>query len=59
MKSRERLLFHRVCGNTCAKKEMERGTELLRAMRKSNVEYEGHARATAEQETSFFVSECV
>jgi len=35
-------------------KGMERGTELLRAMRKSNVEYEGLLERLLTQETSFF-----
>src|SRR5207237_9132811 len=33
---------------------LERGTELLRAMRKSNVEYEGLLERLLTQETSFF-----
>jgi len=35
-------------------KGLERGTELLRAMRKSNVEYEGLLERLLTQETSFF-----
>ena len=51
--SRERFFSTRVREHLRAKK-MERGTELLRAMRKSNVEYEGLLERLLTQETSFF-----
>jgi chemotaxis protein methyltransferase CheR len=52
-KSRERFFSTRVREHLCAK-GMERGTELLRAMRKSNVEYEALLERLLTQETSFF-----
>src|SRR5881409_549984 len=51
--SRERFFSTRVREHLRAK-GMERGTELLRAMRKSNVEYEGLLERLLTQETSFF-----
>jgi chemotaxis protein methyltransferase CheR len=51
--SRERFFSTRVREHLCAK-GMERGTELLRAMRKSNVEYEALLERLLTQETSFF-----
>src|SRR6266849_3974086 len=51
--SRERFFSTRVRGHLRAK-GMERGSELLRAMRKSNVEYEGLLERLLTQETSFF-----
>jgi len=51
--SRERFFSTRVREHLRAK-GMERGTELLRLMRKSNVEYEGLLERLLTQETSFF-----
>src|SRR5438034_5171376 len=51
--SRERFFSTRVREHLRAK-GMERGTELLRAMRKSNVEYESLLERLLTQETSFF-----
>src|SRR5256885_9423017 len=51
--SRERFFSTRVREHLRAK-GMERGTELLRAMRKSNVEYEAFLERLLTQETSFF-----
>src|ERR1700726_1614626 len=51
--SRERFFSTRVREHLQAK-GMEHGTELLRAMRKSNVEYEGLLEQVLTQETSFF-----
>src|ERR1700704_4719778 len=51
--SRERFFSTRVREHLRAK-GMERGTELLRAMHKSNVEYEGLLERLLTQETSFF-----
>ena len=51
--SRERFFCTRVREHLRAK-GMERGSELLRAMRKSNVEYEGLLERLLTQETSFF-----
>jgi len=51
--SRERFFSTRVREHLHAK-GLERGTELLRAMRKSNVEYEGLLERLLTQETSFF-----
>src|SRR2546423_2034240 len=51
--SRERFFSTRVREHLRAK-GIERGTELLRAMRKSNVEYEGLLERLLTQETSFF-----
>jgi chemotaxis protein methyltransferase CheR len=51
--SRERFFSTRVREHLRAK-GMERGTELLRAMRKSNVEYEALLERLLTQETSFF-----
>jgi chemotaxis protein methyltransferase CheR len=51
--SRERFFSTRVTEHLRAKK-MERGTDLLRAIRKSNVEYEALLERLLTQETSFF-----
>src|SRR5260370_39415432 len=51
--SRERFFSTRVREHLRAK-GMERGRELLRAMRKSNVEYESLLERLLTQETSFF-----
>jgi len=51
--SRERFFSGRVKEHLRAK-GLERGTELLRAMRKSNVEYEALLEGLLTQETSFF-----
>ena len=51
--SRERFFSARVREHLRAR-GLERGTELLRAMRKSNVEYEGLLERLLTQETSFF-----
>jgi len=51
--SRERFFSTRVREHLRAR-GMERGTELLRAMRKSNVEYESLLERLLTQETSFF-----
>src|ERR1700693_5918023 len=51
--SRERFFSTRVREHLRAK-GIERGTELLRALRKSNVEYEGLLERLLTQETSFF-----
>jgi len=51
--SRERFFSTRVREHLRAK-GMERGTELLHAMRKSNVEYEALLERLLTQETSFF-----
>src|SRR3981189_120778 len=51
--SRERFFSTRVREHL-REKGMEQGTELLRAMRKSNVEYEGLLERLLTQETSFF-----
>src|SRR2546429_2429482 len=51
--SRERFFSTRVREHLRAK-GIERGTELLRAMRKSNVEYEALLERLLTQETSFF-----
>ena len=51
--SRERFFSTRVLEHLRAKK-LERGTELLRAIRKSNVEYEALLERLLTQETSFF-----
>jgi len=51
--SRERFFSTRVRDHLRAK-GLERGTDLLRAMRKSNVEYEAMLEGLLTQETSFF-----
>src|SRR5262245_53068424 len=51
--SRERFFSTRVTEHLRAK-NIERGSELLRAMRKSNVEYEALLERLLTQETSFF-----
>src|SRR5579864_8775777 len=51
--SRERFFSTRVKEHLRAK-GLERGTDLLRAMRKSNVEYEALLEELLTQETSFF-----
>jgi chemotaxis protein methyltransferase CheR len=51
--SRERFFSTRVREHLAAK-SYERGTDLLRAMRKSNVEYEALLERLLTQETSFF-----
>src|SRR5271156_3359491 len=51
--SRERFLSTRV-EEHLREKNFERGTDLLRAMRKSNVEYESLLERLLTQETSFF-----
>src|SRR5262249_57176467 len=51
--SRERFFSTRVKEHLHAKK-LDRGTELLRAMRKSNVEYEALLERLLTQETTFF-----
>ena len=51
--SRERFFSTRVRDHLKAK-GLERGTDLLRAMRKSNVEYEALLERLLTQETSFF-----
>lgn len=51
--SRERFFSTRVREHLRARK-MHRGSELLRAMRKSNVEYEGMLEKLLTQETTFF-----
>jgi chemotaxis protein methyltransferase CheR len=51
--SRERFFSTRVCEHLRAK-GMERGTDLLRSMRKSNLEYEALLERLLTQETSFF-----
>jgi chemotaxis protein methyltransferase CheR len=51
--SRERFFSTRVRDHLKAK-GMERGTDLLRAMRKSNLEYEALLERLLTQETSFF-----
>ncbi len=51
--SRERFFSTRVKEHLRAK-GLERGTDLLRAMRKSNVEYEALLEGLLTQETSFF-----
>jgi chemotaxis protein methyltransferase CheR len=51
--SRERFLSTRVCEHLRAKK-FASGTDLLRAMRKTNVEYEALLERLLTQETSFF-----
>jgi len=51
--SRERFLSTRVCEHLHAKK-FASGTDLLRAMRKTNVEYESLLERLLTQETSFF-----
>jgi chemotaxis protein methyltransferase CheR len=51
--SRERFFSTRVREHLSAK-NLERGTDLLRAMRKSNVEYEALLERLLTQETSFF-----
>src|SRR5437588_5657974 len=51
--SRERFFSTRVREHLRSK-GMEHGTELLRAVRKSNVEYEGLLERLLTQETSFF-----
>jgi chemotaxis protein methyltransferase CheR len=51
--SRERFFSSRVREHLRAKK-MERGTDLLRAIRKSNVQYEELLERLLTQETSFF-----
>jgi chemotaxis protein methyltransferase CheR len=51
--SRERFFSTRVREHLRAK-EMERGTDLLRAVRKSNIEYEALLERLLTQETSFF-----
>src|SRR5437763_8404395 len=51
--SRERFFSTRVREHLRAK-GIERGTELLRAMRKSNIEYEALLERLLTQETSFF-----
>src|SRR5437879_12964056 len=51
--SRERFFSTRVREHLRAR-GLERGTELLRAMRKSNVEYEGLLERLLTQETSLF-----
>jgi len=51
--SRERFFSTRVREHLSAK-NLDRGTDLLRAMRKSNVEYEALLERLLTQETSFF-----
>lgn len=51
--SRERFFSTRVKEHLRAKK-MERGTDLLRAIRKSNIEYEAFLERLLTQETTFF-----
>src|SRR5277367_5518829 len=51
--SRERFLSTRV-EEHLREKNFERGTDLLRAMRKSNLEYESLLERLLTQETSFF-----
>jgi chemotaxis protein methyltransferase CheR len=51
--SRERFFSTRVSEHLRAKK-MERGTDLLRAIRKSNIQYEDLLERLLTQETSFF-----
>ena len=51
--SRERFFSTRVREHLSAK-NLERGTDLLRAMRKSNIEYEALLERLLTQETSFF-----
>jgi chemotaxis protein methyltransferase CheR len=51
--SRERFFSTRVREHLHAK-GYERGTDLLRAIRKSNIEYEGFLEGLLTQETSFF-----
>jgi chemotaxis protein methyltransferase CheR len=51
--SRERFFSTRVRDHLKAKR-LERGTDLLRSMRKSNVEYEALLERLLTQETSFF-----
>jgi chemotaxis protein methyltransferase CheR len=51
--SRERFFSTRVREHLHAKK-LDRGTDLLRAMRKSNIEYEALLERLLTQETSFF-----
>src|SRR5436309_12565288 len=51
--SRERFFSTRVREHLRVK-GMERGTELMRAMRKSNVEYDGLLERLLTQATSFF-----
>src|SRR5262249_53380012 len=51
--SRERFFSTRVREHLSAK-QLARGTDLLRAIRKSNVEYEGLLERLLTQETSFF-----
>ena len=51
--SRERFFSTRVCEHLRAK-GLQRGTDLLRNMRKSNVEYEALLERLLTQETSFF-----
>src|SRR5207244_11932223 len=53
--SRERFFSMRVREHLGVK-GMERGTELLRAIRKSNVEYEGLLERRLTQDTNFFRS---
>src|SRR5260370_8013677 len=56
--SRERFFSTRVREHLRGK-GMERGTDLLRAMRKSNVEYEGLLERLLTHETSLFPSPAV
>jgi len=51
--SRERFFSTRVREHLCAN-GLQRGTDLLRSMRKSNVEYEALLERLLTQETSFF-----
>lgn len=51
--SRERFFSTRVLEHLCAK-DFDSGTELLRAVRKSNVDYEALLERLLTQETSFF-----
>src|SRR5215468_10690814 len=51
--SRERFFSTRVKEHLSAK-NLDRGTDLLRAMRKSNIEYEALLERLLTQETSFF-----
>ena len=51
--SRERFFSSRVCEHM-AERGMKRGGDLLRAMQRSNVEFEGLLECLLTQETSFF-----
>ena len=49
-----RAIFLHSRGGTCAQKSFERGTDLLRAMRKSNLEYEALAGEAANAGNQLF-----